>query len=211
MVEEQNEQRETSAPSDQLGLPVEKREKRFHLTYAGVTSTIAIIIAFLSFYVANIREIHSLQVGVVRTSDRGVTKDVDFTTDIILLNRGNRTETLLSIELSYPFADNPEGESGFIKAEKGPFVLKPGDAIPIQLTDKITKQNFENFAKWMGREGERKAELIVQVRISAVSPDGQEIRKKIQLKRIAYDEMNDIIIFPDNDSAKQLKLIELVH
>jgi hypothetical protein len=203
-------QAEGAKPKDESSLPAAEKTKKFNITYSGVTSTVAVVIALLSFYIANIREVHSLELGVVRSPGTYSGANIDYTTDLILLNRGNRTETLLSVKLFFPYS--PDSETGlYSKAEKGPFVLKPGDAVPVQLIDKMTKDTFENGATWTGTKGVQKAELIVQLRTSAVSPNGQEIRKKIQLERIIYDEENDTVSFPDNDTKKQLKLIQLVY
>lgn len=128
-----------TTPEPSPGKPTQSQKNG--ITYATITSTIALIISCLSFYFTNIQEVHSLQCGVVRDYTESFNDDsLIYHSDLILLNKGNRTETLLSIEITYSSPEDSSIIASFTSvrsASRGPYVLKSGDAMPVHLNDWI--------------------------------------------------------------------------
>jgi hypothetical protein len=184
----------------------EAREKKnkYLVLYPLVTSTIALIVSLTAFYFTYFRVSHSLQLGVIKSDVSDNETPVDFTADLILLNKGNQTETLLSAELRFVGGDTLM----FTKSRKGPIVLKPGDAFPLRIETKLEESSFEIGAKWSGTEGTRKAETAMVLQISAVDANGRQVTKNITLGNFVYEELNNYFTYRDS-ASKELSLVEL--
>jgi len=109
------------------------------LTYSTVTSTVAFAVSIAGFYLTWLRESHTLELQVVGF----VVSDRRLETDVVLLNKGNRTETVLSIGMNL---SSPSGMAGVDPptAPQGPFTLKPGDVIPVKLVYQFSPKGREH-------------------------------------------------------------------
>lgn len=104
-------------------------KERHWLSYATITSTVAILISLSSFYFSWFYVNHSLKISIVSTDS---TYPYNFQTDLVAFNHGNKTETLLYLQLFYVSSDGLD-RTFSEEYQKGPFVLKPGDVIPIRV------------------------------------------------------------------------------
>lgn len=184
---------------------------KFSLPYASVTSTFALLISCLTFYFSNLREVHSLQLSVVRTKFQPkYSRKLSYVlTDLIVLNRGNRTEAIISMNFSYPVVGRPDVR--IVSSERGPYVLKAGDAIPVTLSDTITVSTFERSGNWKGKFGQRKAKIEFDIIVQSVSPDtGSEIERKIMRHKLLYDELSNKISFEYYDNPSETSLYDLL-
>lgn len=177
------------------------------LSYAVVTSTIALAVSLLSFYFTWLHVRHSLMIGVVSASADDVTLPMNFSTDIILLNQGNRTETALSVELRFGSAGN--GYTYSPKLKKGPFVLKAGDAVPVHIDWELDKDAFENVAEWKGPELEKTATGDVTLVVEAIAPTGKLINRNVVLGRFSYYDPSEELTFTSAGGEKH-NLLELI-
>lgn len=185
------------------------KDTRTFINYSSVTSTVAILLSLAALYFNFFREAHSLKVGVVDFDTSDTTLPVSLSCNVILLNNGNKTETLLSLDLF--LSTEPGGKGGGVGPPevKGPFVLKAGDVIPVRLKwDNLNEETFENEAKWEGSELYQKASFIVNLRVSAVRPDGTLTKRIIAVSRLEYDDASGMLTgtetTPDNWSLTEL-------
>jgi hypothetical protein len=108
---------------------VAEQKGKSRLTYATVTSTIALLISCMSFYYSTFYEKHSLKIAPVTYGYDPSHIPWDFHCNLIILNQGNQTETILSIVPTFG------GQQATVRdVELGPFVLKPGDAVPLSIS-----------------------------------------------------------------------------
>jgi hypothetical protein len=90
--------------------------------WASVTiSILALAVSASTFYMQTIHEIHDF-------------RTVDFGSSVLLINAGNRTETLARARYLYSEAKWKPGGGGDQGETTGPIVLKPGEAQVIQLS-----------------------------------------------------------------------------
>lgn len=162
----------------------DSNEKKTKVTLPLVISTIALIISLLSFYFTHLRVNHSMMLAPANLTLSSDKLPCNLTSDFVLLNYGNRTETLIRAELVY----QGFGEWREPKSRKGPFVLKSGDAIPVQVQQELTDGKFFDSANKKGDKDFPVYEILVTLELSTLNPQGQEVVTSIPLGRIIYDE-----------------------
>lgn len=125
--------------------PVQSNKYKNNLiTYSTVSSTVALLISFASFYYTWWMETHSLDITIAEISGPVFlpqSPPVRMEISAVLQNKGNKTETVLSMDykaaqLSWP--KNPESRAG-------PFVLKAGEAVAVTLFFDIENGNRPDF------------------------------------------------------------------
>nr|WP_315182928.1 hypothetical protein [uncultured Albidiferax sp.] len=187
------------------------KPKRKWFSFSVVVSLVALALSLWTFYFTYFHIEHTLQLSVVRAGGDDSELPVTFDTDILLLNPGNRSATLLSLEVT--FGEATGGTWTYDpRLRKGPYVLKPGDALPVNVSWMLTKDMFENVADWSGAELERTAKGVMSLQLSAVSSDGKEIRRKIQIGTFEYYEPSDELRFKasQSDGSKFVDLLQPV-
>jgi hypothetical protein len=182
----------------------EEKKNKYVVIYPLVISTIALFVSLVSIYFTYFRVSHSLQLGVIKSDVSDNEIPADFMVDLILLNKGNQTESLLNAELQFVAGDSLV----FTKSRKGPLVLKPGDALPLRVETNLGKGVFDVGAKWSGTEGHRKAETEMVLQISSVDMNGRQVTKKITLGNFVYEELNNYFSYRES-APKELSLVEL--
>lgn len=195
---------------DQSEVPNRSRWK-FNVPYASITSTFALFISCLTFYFSNLREVHSLQLSVVRTKFRPThSRERPYvSTDLIVLNRGNRTEAIMSMNFSYPLVGRPNVR--IVSSIRGPYVLKAGDAIPVTLSDTITVDMFKRSGTWRGEAGKQKAEIEFDILVQSVSPNtGSVLERTIMRHKLLYDEYSNNISFEYQGIGSGTSLYDLL-
>jgi len=187
------------------------KPKRQWLSFSVITSLVALAISLWTFYFTYIHVEHALHLSVVRAGADDSELPVTFDTDILLLNPGNRVATLISLEVTFGGADGGTWTYD-PRLRKGPYVLKPGDALPVNVSWKLTKDMFENVADWSGPDLERKATGTVFLQLAAVSADGKELRRKLRVGTFEYYEPSDELRFnvSATDAAKFQDLLQPV-
>jgi hypothetical protein len=179
------------------------KPKRKWFSFSVTTSLIALGLSLWTFYFTYLHVEHALQLSVVRAGGDDSALPTTFDTDILLLNPGNRTETLISLDVI--FGNATDGTHAFDpRLRKGPYVLKPGEALPLKVSWELTKDMFENVADWSGPEAEKIAKGLISLRLSAVSADGEEIRRRVPIGTFEYYEASDELRFKvsASDAAK---------
>jgi hypothetical protein len=127
-----------------------KKETGTWISYASVTSTLALLLSAGTFYWNFFRVDRDLRLAFVtprhaaaQTFQLGEKFDVP----VILLNGGNRAETVLAIRCEvYKVLNGVRTTNG--GDMQGPFVLKPGDAIPVSLSLHLDPQASKQ--QWAG-------------------------------------------------------------
>ena len=176
------------------------------ITYASVTSTFALAISILTFYFSNLREVHSLQFTIANSASSisVSTYLAQVSTDLILVNKGNRTETILSVALVHPLDDKRYLE----KTRRGPFVLKAGDALPVQLVDTITESDLKNFIKGNSARMHDGIKLPINVYIEAVSQHGYNLNKQVKLANIEVKDGKANVMYTLDQGGTLIELLE---
>jgi hypothetical protein len=176
-------------------------------SYAVVTSTIALVISLASFYFTWFDVRHSLKIGIVSASADGTALPMKFSTDIILLNQGNKTESVLGLELRFGSIGN--GYMSNSRLMKGPFVLKAGDAVPVHIDWDLGKDTFEDVADWNGPDLEQTAIGDVILVAEAISPTGNQINRSVVLGWFSYYDPSEEVTFSLTGGEKH-DLLELI-
>lgn len=181
-------------------------ERKPRLAYASLTATVALFLSLTSLYFTWFREVHSLKLGIVPSDTVDVSLPFTLSTDLVLLNRGNRTETVLALNPVLAAPSEHEGERpGW---HKGPFVLKAGDALPVHVAWTITENDLGNVAEWSGPSLERSADGDLLLSVSTISAEGAEIRKNILLGRLHYYEPSGEVTL--KLTTRRVRLVELL-
>jgi hypothetical protein len=178
------------------------------LNYSTIISSLALAISLSSFYFTWVRVDHSLKLGVVSSGGDDTELPLTYYANLILLNPGNRTETALTLELL--FGSTLHSYEFDPKSVKGPFVLKPGDAIPIRIEWKIGQNNFDDAAEWRGPQFSQIASAKMYVRVHVVSPNGAETEKIFPVGNLVYNQASAAVEYQQIQPDK-LGLHELLH
>jgi hypothetical protein len=154
-------------------LPAKKRWAS--LSYASVTATLALLISGSSLYFSTFYEHRALSIAIptipdtkYRSPDR-----LDVSVATVISNRGNRYETVLAVYLTLV-----QGGTRRNRTPSGPYVLKPGESLPVPL-------EFNVLASY--RCCDDKADLNLNV--ETVSPNGSILRSSISFSIITFQEI----------------------
>jgi hypothetical protein len=167
------------------------------VSYAAIASTIALILSASTFYFTYFRVRHSLEIVAAPQPSFSVIVDTFYVSaDLVLLNDGNRTETVLR---AYPEISKRTHSASATYAnlslQQGPWVLKPGDAVPIHIEWPLTPHNLQIPSRL---ELKSIKPVAVSVNIVVVNQDGTVSSAPVQLGILQYSETNGAFRFDRN-------------
>jgi hypothetical protein len=152
------------------------KRKRFSFNFSIILSLVALIISGLAFYLTNFYINRTLSVAI--TPEPPVwtlefeDKPLEFTP--VVLNSGNRSETILGAYLSI------ETDLGAAKGEisQGPLVIKPGDSVVVKVGLKAPPKEIKKYT----------SEADINLVIQALSPSGSSQQHSFALAHMTFDE-----------------------
>src|SRR5206468_2606386 len=100
-------------------------------------STVALVLSAGTFYLANVRVHHSLQIALIRSAITYRTDKCDLPIDLVFINNGNRAETLI-------YAQPVAKGGGAIECNQSvsALAIKAGDVIPFHINFHLTQGDF---------------------------------------------------------------------
>jgi hypothetical protein len=177
----------------------------YSLDYAKIISTVALLVSLTSFYFTWFYERHSLRLGVPSTSLDEDHYPVTLATNVVLLNGGNRAAVVLSLGLS---PESPDAGARQIATEQGPFILKPGEALPVRTESRISKVTVDMVQQERPADPSRMSEIVIRLRVKSVSPS-TELLESVMNIGILFEDINEQLVFQP-ESTKGPHFIDLM-
>lgn len=159
-------------------------------TYASVVSTLALILSGGAFYFSYFHVRHSLNVVAAPSVSFSVkVESFPVIADLVFLNDGNRTETVLRAEPQlYRSTANASSTYTDLRLRQGPWVLKPGDAVPMHLEWRLTPSDLRFPSTPIVTPDANVVQAHVVVNIVAVGQDGTTITTPVRLGLLEYQK-----------------------
>ena len=149
---------------------------------------------------------HKLEAAATFGLDDWATKQTRFAVRVVLLNRGNRQETVYSAQLV--IKDDLNKRSGLYLSDdqKGPFVLAPGQVIPFNLQPMLGETVLGEM-KWTS---EMRAEAKVGVEFVVLRPDGTEGRFAYPFGTLKYNDGPENYSLDNGELARRGKWMDVL-
>jgi hypothetical protein len=152
------------------------------------TSSVAIIITVLSFYLTYIHVNHSLKVAVTNDTLSYSSKFAELNIDAILLNYGNRPEVLLSSKLMIV------SNYGTLEYdEKQPSIIKAGETSLVQFREKYPTKELFSEADWS--EDKVIAKTRVDIMFTTADRKGMMVETVVPVWYLTYNDNDESVKF----------------
>jgi hypothetical protein len=160
-------------------------------------SVLALAVSIFSLYFQFLRSVHEIRATVAHFDLADwANGNTTATAKGVILNAGNQSEIIFEVKPLMGDLQEGGGSYTIFPHTKGPFVLKPGEAVPYELSSTPLRENFEEQGNWDAKN--ETSELDVAVDFVAVSPQGPSKDILYRVGALTYNDPSDNFSFkPD--------------